>query len=407
MLWEGVRGVMAHCEEEGAPTQVVVFAARGQGTLAEILTRVEWQFGIDIDTSSDTVRLSVTRLRWCWTLDGSVHPVATLLMQLVCGALVTAECVWRTTHWPSVWVDTVGIPSSYPAIHLSSRALCLAVPRVVCYVHYPLVSSDMIARVRLRGSVAWRTGKVCYYHLLCVVYALCAWFVDGCMVNSSWTGAHMASLWSTPAVVVHPPCGAVRLAGGARKPLILSQFRPEKDHPLQVVAFAKLVALLSEGECGVEPTLVMAGGVRDASDRARVVRLRELADDLGVAGRVRIAENIPRVELDALFEEALVGLHTMRDEHFGICVVEYMLHGLVCVAHRSGGPLTDIVLDTGLGYLCDSAESYAAAMHECLVRFEADSAWFHDLRRRAAQHATDHFSSPAFRDAFSRVCLED
>jgi glycosyltransferase involved in cell wall biosynthesis len=42
---------------------------------------------------------------------------------------------------------------------------------------------------------------------------------------------------------------------------------------------------------------------------------------------------------------AKVGLHTMWNEHFGIGVVEYMAAGLIPVAHKSGGPLMDIVTD--------------------------------------------------------------
>lgn len=42
---------------------------------------------------------------------------------------------------------------------------------------------------------------------------------------------------------------------------------------------------------------------------------------------------------------AKVGLHTMWNEHFGIGVVEYMAAGLIPVAHKSGGPLMDIVTE--------------------------------------------------------------
>jgi alpha-1,2-mannosyltransferase len=41
-------------------------------------------------------------------------------------------------------------------------------------------------------------------------------------------------------------------------------------------------------------------------------------------------------ELQALLGEAVGGLHTMQDEHFGISVVEYMAAGAVPIAHKSG-----------------------------------------------------------------------
>lgn len=66
----------------------------------------------------------------------------------------------------------------------------------------------------------------------------------------------------------------------------------------------------------------------------------------------------------------------MWNEHFGISVVEMMAAGLVIVAHKSGGPLMDIVSGTGretsstssdvsdssIGYLAESVEEYADAI---------------------------------------------
>lgn len=43
---------------------------------------------------------------------------------------------------------------------------------------------------------------------------------------------------------------------------------------------------------------------------------------------------------------AKVGLHTMRDEHFGISIVEMMAAGILTIAHKSGGPLKDIIGST-------------------------------------------------------------
>ena len=62
--------------------------------------------------------------------------------------------------------------------------------------------------------------------------------------------------------------------------------------------------------------------------------------------------------------EALVGVHTMWNEHFGIAVVEMLAAGLVTVAHRSGGPLMDIVIeatdgDSRNGFLAVSEREYA------------------------------------------------
>ena len=67
------------------------------------------------------------------------------------------------------------------------------------------------------------------------------------MVNSSWTAGHIAQLWwrVEPPATVFPPCDAAALAALPldrklkRLYLVsLAQFRPEKDHALQLRALA-------------------------------------------------------------------------------------------------------------------------------------------------------------------------
>jgi alpha-1,2-mannosyltransferase len=43
----------------------------------------------------------------------------------------------------------------------------------------------------------------------------------------------------------------------------------------------------------------------------------------------------------------------MRNEHFGIAVVELMASGIITIAHKSAGPLEDIIggTDVPVGYL--------------------------------------------------------
>jgi alpha-1,2-mannosyltransferase len=68
------------------------------------------------------------------------------------------------------------------------------------------------------------------------------------MVNSSWTKAHIEALWWRISVprLVHPPCDTRALQAlpldrkFKRLYLVsLAQFRPEKDHTLQLQAFAR------------------------------------------------------------------------------------------------------------------------------------------------------------------------
>jgi glycosyltransferase involved in cell wall biosynthesis len=183
---------------------------------------------------------------------------------------------------PELWVDTTGWAFAYP---LAKLAGC----RVAAYVHYPTVSSDMIARVASReqafnnsGGVA-RSGlrsavKAAYYRLVALAYGACGGLAcDAAMANSSWTLGHVARIWgpwsaarravervvgggvgggrassssssAAAAHLVYPPCDVSGLAAlpldRALKRLSLvsvAQFRPEKDHRAQLEAYALLL----------------------------------------------------------------------------------------------------------------------------------------------------------------------
>jgi alpha-1,2-mannosyltransferase len=93
--------------------------------------------------------------------------------------------------------------------------------------------------------------------------------------------------------------------------------------------------------------------------------------------------------MHSLLSRAAVGLHTMWNEHFGISIVEMMAAGLVVVAHKSGGPLMDIVTscidpNSRLGYLAESAEEYADCISKALDTYSTEASEL--MRIRARQH---------------------
>ena len=62
-------------------------------------------------------------------------------------------------------------------------------------------------------------------------------------------------------------------------------------------------------------------------------------------GHVEIMMNVAWPELFVLFGRASAGIHTMRNEHFGINVVEFMASGVIPVSNNSGKRLgTSLVL---------------------------------------------------------------
>lgn len=169
-----------------------------------------------------------------------------------------------------------------------------------------------------------------YYCLFALLYGMAGSCSDLIMVNSSWTLDHILSLWRAPnrTSVVYPPCDVSTFLDvpleedGDRKVhsiVSIGQFRPEKDHRLQIRAFKKMLDRRMEGPEGREALkLVLIGGCRNQQDEDRVLMLRGLCQELGVADRVEFKLNVPFEELKREIAEATIGLHTMWNEHFGI-----------------------------------------------------------------------------------------
>jgi len=258
-------------------------------------------------------------------------------------------------------------------------------------------NSDLVAKNPVLSS-----AKLIYYRLFAWTYAKMGSISSLVFVNSSWTEGHINDIWGVPdrTVRLFPPCNTATYLKitGPRSPSIVSvaQFRPEKDHKLQVEAFHCFVE--KTGRSDVKLTLV--GGVRNDEDKARVAELQDLAKTLGVEELVEFEVSVPYTRLHEILSQSLIGLHTMWNEHFGIGVVEFMAAGIIPIAHNSGGPKMDIVVP-GAGFLATTKEQYCDHIIRCL---ELDEEELEEMRKRARNHVQSTFSDEAFREQFVRQC---
>ncbi|KAK2509517.1 LOW QUALITY PROTEIN: hypothetical protein MC885_000681, partial [Smutsia gigantea] len=168
-------------------------------------------------------------------------------------------------------------------------------------------------------GIRFSAVKLSFYRIFAITHRLASSCGDVAMVNSSWTLNHILSLWKAGnhTSVVYPPCDMqafldIPLRKGSPGHLLVSigQFRPEKNHPLQIRAFAKLL-----NEKVAEPCrslkLILTGGCRNQDGECRVNQLRRLSEVLGV-------QEAPFDELKNYLSEATVGLHSTWNEHLGI-----------------------------------------------------------------------------------------
>ena len=105
------------------------------------------------------------------------------------------------------------------------------------------------------------------------------------MVNSSWTENHILDLWDAPFKThrVYPPCEVNHLktlqttSNDTEKIVIMSigQFRPEKDHPLQLQVMYELRTMLAKDEdLWNKVKLVIVGSCRHEEDFNRLKNIQ-------------------------------------------------------------------------------------------------------------------------------------
>jgi alpha-1,2-mannosyltransferase len=319
-----------------------------------------------------------------------------------------------------VYWDTTGCAFTF----LVARWMCPSA-WIVAYVHYPTISTDMMAwewQQNTKTRPMHKTLlKLVYYWWFAIMYGLVGSLADLVMVNSTWTYGHIQRLWgffsSQRIHIVYPPCRVPSSTSTPTTPqesssssyssspkdrtrtiVSIGQFRPEKDHALQVKSLALLFEKYPQHK-QEDVKLLLIGSCRNDQDQQRVDTLRKLVSQKQLEESVTFSINPPYKELQESMNSALIGIHTMRQEHFGIGIVEMMAAGLIVVAHGSGGPKTDIVNHQVTGYLATNADEYAEALHQALTLPSQEAR----ILREEARASATRFSDETFDDALPVV----
>lgn len=96
----------------------------------------------------------------------------------------------------------------------------------------------------------------------------------------------------------------------------------------------------------------------------------------------------------------------MKEEHFGISIVEMMAAGLITIAHDSAGPKLDIIGKSSrvVGFLCNDEQEYANAVKIAISQY--DDVFYRNLRQDAREWVTQQFGLKTFEDKFTEMIVK-
>jgi len=407
VLWCAVKAIQSRYSD----VKIVVYTGDVNASPNEIIKKVHQRFNVTLPREVEFVYLH--KRKW---IEASTYPSFTLLGQAMGSIILGFEALF--SYVPDLYIDSMGYAFTLPLFSYIGGC------QTISYVHYPTITRDMLRKVSSRtvafnnrASVArspvFSSAKVIYYRMFSWVYGLCGRFSDSVMVNSSWTEEHINYLWGRPLSThrVYPPCDTSSLKAlpmapdigesGDIKIVSVGQYRPEKDHPLQLKAMYELRQKVSE-ETWERLKLVFVGSCRDSEDDARVKDMMDLCKHLSLENNVVFKVNVPYEELKKELSKSTIGLHAMWNEHFGIGVVECMAAGQIMIAHRSGGPKADIIEESEgsrNGFLASDEVEYA----QTIARIIKMSPSSRTKIREAARSSVDRFSVEEFEKGFLRT----
>lgn len=155
------------------------------------------------------------------------------------------------------------------------------------------------------------------------------------------------------------PDGPVAERGPLRRVLSVGRLVPRKGFDVVIRA----LAAVPDAEL-----LIVGGPAADLAEDREAIRLRRLAELLGVADRVRLVGAVARPDVPALMRSADLVVCAPWYEPFGIVPLEAMACGVPVVATAVGGFL-DTVVDGATGILVPSKrpDRLAAAMRKLLA----------------------------------------
>jgi glycosyltransferase involved in cell wall biosynthesis len=204
------------------------------------------------------------------------------------------------------------------------------------------------------------------------------------LVNSDWTGRHVAQFLGIASETLYPPVADPAPARPWRERrrgfLAVGRISPEKELDKAM----RILARVRRQHPDITLTIV---GTTDRHGRRHFGELQRQADALGTWVQFRL--NLTRDDVRALMAGHRYGIHGMREEHFGMAPAEMVRAGCIVWVPGGGGQVEIVGDEPRLLY---ASEDDAV---EKIARTLADPAEEDRLRdrldRRALRFTTAHF----------------
>jgi alpha-1,2-mannosyltransferase len=278
------------------------------------------------------------------------------LIQILLQTLVSLEILIKCPCYHIF--DTTNLPFVYYVLKYFSKC------RIICFYHCPYLESSVVNYVKMKKPFFERFNifKKHYYNLIFKYYVKNGEMIDFLIFNSSITKLGILNIWKIRNyVTLNTPCN-IQLydekdyylnttkpssfkyseqRGLQRENTIVSfsQFRPEKDHLMQIRIFQNVL----EKSKLKDLKLNIIGFVKTEKDLEVYQYLNHVVKSLNLNKYISIEKDLSIDEIKQRFFTAKIGLHTQKDDISGATLIEMMSAGLIVVAHKSGAPLYDII----------------------------------------------------------------
>jgi glycosyltransferase involved in cell wall biosynthesis len=205
-------------------------------------------------------------------------------------------------------------------------------------VHYPTFSEFESIDINLKysRSLFWRV-YISPYKLAHRFFE--SYLKTGILVtNSTYSQKAVRQHTGRKPIVVYPPVEVETFSAAAKgkkredKVVSCGRYSPEKNYEYMLEAAKRLTNV----------KFAVVGSFSGEKSTKYYEKLCFLKSENSLAN-VELLKAVPFRDLLKLYSEAKIYMHTMKNEHFGIAVIEAMAAGLVPVVYRGGGPWEDIL----------------------------------------------------------------